>query len=347
MVVNMAVVGAGNWGRNVVRNYAQLRSARLKYCCDQDPARLNALRAQYPDTRFTTDLAEVLADPELHAVAIAASAAAHYPLGMQALRAAKHTYIEKPLALNSAQAQELVAEARRHGVRLMVGHLLLYHPAVALLKQIVDSGDLGDIYYVYAQRVNLGVVRRDENALWSLAPHDISVALYLFGALPTSVSARGSCYLQPGVEDVVFGNVTFPGDRMLNFHVSWLDPHKIRRITVVGSRKMAVFDDSESTEKLRVYDKGAEKPSYESYADLITLRYGDIHIPHVPMVEPLKLECEHFIECVAQDKQPLTDGESGVAVVQVLEAAQQSLRQAGAPVPINSEVPGTSRNPTT
>lgn len=335
-MVDMAVVGAGNWGRNVVRNYAQLPSARLKYCCDLDAGRFDALRGLYPDTEFTTDLDQVLDDPEVQAVGIAASAAAHHSLGMRALRAGKHTYIEKPLALRSDHAAELVAEARKQGVKLMVGHLLLYHPAVTLLKEIVDAGDLGDIYYIYAQRVNLGVVRRDENALWSLAPHDISVALYLFGDRPTSVSARGACYLQPqiAVEDVVFANITFPGDRMLNVHISWLDPHKIRRITVVGSKKMAVFDDTASTEKLRIYDKGVEKASYESYGDLITLRYGDIQIPHVPMAEPLRIECEHFIECVAHDKPPLTDGESGVAVVQVLEAAQESLKQDGRPVPI-------------
>jgi predicted dehydrogenase len=333
-MTNVAAVGAGNWGRNVARNYAQLGSCRLKYCCDLDPARLEALRGRFPDTEFTTNYQDALDDPEVEIVAIAASAAAHHPLGMQALQAGKHTYIEKPLALNSENAQELVDEAQRQGVKLMVGHLLLYHPAVAMLKQIADAGELGDIYYIYAQRVNLGVVRRDENALWSLAPHDLSVALYLFGEQAISAAARGSCYVQDGVEDVVFANVAFPRGRMLNVHVSWLDPHKIRRITVVGSKKMAVFDDTESTEKLRIYDKGVERPSYESYGDLITLRYGDINIPHVPMTEPLRVECEHFVDCVANDRQPLTDGESGVAVVQILEAAQQSLKQAGAPVAI-------------
>jgi len=335
-MVNVALIGTGNWGRNVVRNFAQLRTARLKYCCDLDESRLAPLRAQYPATEFTTDLDKVFADPEVQAVGVTASAAAHHLLGMRALRAGKHVYIEKPLALSTAQARELVAEAEKRQLRLMVGHLLLYHPAVAMLKKVADSGELGEIYYIYAQRVNLGVVRRDENALWSLAPHDISVALYLFGDEALSASARGSCYIQPGakVEDVVFANVEFPGGRMLNLHVSWLDPHKIRRITVVGSKKMAVFDDAEGTEKLRVYDKGVQKPSYESYGDLLTLRYGDIHIPHVPMTEPLKIECEHFVECVEKNKQPLTDGRSGLAVVQILEAADRSLKLDGAPVPI-------------
>jgi len=337
-MVNVAMVGTGNWGKNLVRNFSQLRQARLTWCCDQDEARLAALAPQYPDTRFTADLDEVLADPEVQAVGIAASAAAHHPLGLRAMAAGKHVYIEKPLALTAADAAELVAESQRRDLTLMVGHLLLYHPAVAKLKQVVESGELGEIYYIYSQRVNLGIIRSDENALWSLAPHDISVALYLFGDAPVSASARGSCYIQrdTGIEDVVFANLGFPGGRMLNLHISWLDPHKVRRITVVGSKKMAVFDDVESTEKLRIYDKGVDKPTYESYGDSLTLHYGDIHIPHLPMSEPLRLECEHFVECVEERKQPLTDGASGLAVVRALEAAQQSLKQRGAPVAIQA-----------
>ncbi|MFP4056413.1 MAG: Gfo/Idh/MocA family protein [Candidatus Brocadiia bacterium] len=339
-MVELALIGTGNWGKNLLRNYAQLPGARLKYCCDLDEARLQAFREQYPETRFTTDVDALLGDPQVEAVVIAAPAPQHHPLGLRALQAGKHTYIEKPLALSTRQAGELVAEAEQRDLRLMVGHLLLYHPAVTRLKEVVDSGELGDILYIYCQRVNLGVIRRDENALWSLAPHDISVALYLLGDQPADVSARGSCYLQrdAGVEDCVFANVSFPGGRMVHLHVSWLDPHKIRRITVVGSRKMAVFDDVESTEKLRVYDKGVQGGvSYESYGDLLTLRYGDIHIPHVPMTEPLRIECEHFVRCVDQGREPLTDGRNGLAVVQVLEAAQKSLQQGGVPVSLPSQ----------
>jgi predicted dehydrogenase len=238
--------------------------------------------------------------------------------------------------MNSQQAAELVEESERRGLVLMVGHLLLYHPAVRRLKQGVDDGELGDIHYVYAQRLNLGTVRSDENALWSLAPHDISVAAYLFGADPIDASARGSCYLQrgSGIEDVVFANIGFPEGRVLNLHVSWLDPHKIRCITVVGSQKMAVFDDMENTEKLRIYDKGVDVPPVVSYGDSLTLRYGDIHIPHLPMGEPLRAECEHFVQCVETGERPLTDGPSGLAVVQALEACQRSLEQGGAPVTI-------------
>jgi len=336
-MTELALIGTGNWGKNLLRNYAMLPSANLRYVCDVDEKRLATYQAQYPDVTFTSDVQRVLDDPAVEAISIAAPAPAHYGLGMQSLQAGKHTYIEKPLALSTEEAKALVEEAERRDLRLMVGHLLLYHPAVAKLKEVVDSGELGDILYIYCQRLNLGVIRRDENALWSLAPHDVSVALYLLGEEQAlDVSARGSCYLQPqrGVEDVVFATVNFPGGRMLHLHVSWLDPHKIRRITVVGSKKMAVFDDGASTEKLCIYDKGVETVDYESYGDLLTLRYGDIHIPHVPMSEPLRIECEHFTECVAQGKQPLTDGRSGMAVVQVLEAAQRSLERGGAPVPV-------------
>ena len=335
-MITIAMVGTGNWGKNLVRNFAQLPTARLKYCVDQDEGRLAALAPLYPEMQFTTDLEAVLADPEVDAVGIAASAVAHHPLGMQAMAAGKHCYIEKPLALTTGQARELVAESERRGLTLMVGHLLLFHPAVARLKEAIDAGELGDIHYIYSQRVNLGVIRHDENALWSLAPHDISVAIYLFGQNAVSASARGSCYIQRevGVEDVVFANLGFPGGRMLNLHISWLDPHKVRRITVVGSKKMAVFDDMESSEKLRIYDKGVGEPGFVSYGDSLTLRYGDIHIPHLPMTEPLRLECQHFVDCIEQGARPLTDGPSGLAVVQALEACQRSLEQDGAPVAI-------------
>ena len=214
----------------------------------------------------------------------------------------------------------------------MVGHLLEYHPAVAMLRTLVQAGELGDIYYLYSQRVNLGIVRRDENALWSLAPHDISVILHLLDQEPDAVSARGECYLQPGIEDVVFANLHFADGKMAQLQLSWLDPHRIRRLTVVGSRKMAVFDDVESAEKVRIYDKAAERPEYDSYGESINLRFGDVVIPRLEMREPLKLECEHFSACVREGKTPLSDGRDGLRVVRVLEAAQASLSQNGAPV---------------
>jgi predicted dehydrogenase len=216
---------------------------------------------------------------------------------------------------------------------LMVGHLLEYHPVMRRLKQMIEDKELGDIYYIYTQRVNLGVVRNDENALWNFSPHDISSILYLLGKEPSDVSARGQSYLQRDIEDVVFLTLNFNSKSMAHIHVSWLDPHKIRRVTIVGSKKMAVFDDVETTEKLRIYDKSAEQnTSYNSFAEYVTLRFGDVTIPHVKMEEPLRLECQHFLDCVREHKQPLSDGMDGLRVLKVLNAAQHSLRNNGAPV---------------
>ena len=253
-------------------------------------------------------------------------------MARQALERGKHVYVEKPMTLSTEHAEHLVALAEEHQRTLMVGHLLEYHPAVQLLRNLVQTGDLGEVYYLYSQRVNLGIVRRDENALWSLAPHDISVILHLLDQKPTTVSARGASYLQPELEDVVFANLHFADGKMAQLQVSWLDPHKIRRLTVVGSRKMAVFDDVESAEKVRIYDKSAERPDYDSYGESINLRFGDVVIPRLEMSEPLKLECEHFAACVREGKTPLSDGRDGLRVVRVLEAAQASLSQNGAPV---------------
>jgi predicted dehydrogenase len=256
---------------------------------------------------------------------------------MACLGAGKHLYVEKPLALTTTDAAELVETARAADLRLMTGHLLLYHPGVTMLKELVDSGELGEIFYLYSQRVNLGVIRRNENALWSFAPHDLSVMLHLLGDDPVSVSARGAAYLQEGVEDVVFVNLRFPGGRMGQVQLSWLDPHKLRKFTVVGSRKMAVLDDMEPQEKVRIYDKGAEVPGdYASYGDYIGLRFGDVHIPRLDWREPLRLECEHFLSCVRDGRTPVSDGANGLRVVRVLEAASRSLERDGAPVTIEN-----------
>jgi predicted dehydrogenase len=208
----------------------------------------------------------------------------------------------------------------------------MYHPAVARLKQMMDGGELGEVYYLYASRLNLGQVRRSENAMWSLAPHDISVALYLLGEEPVAVAAQGLTYLQPGIPDTVFLTLRFASGRAAHIHVSWLDPHKVRRITVVGSQKMAVFDDVDSTEKLRIYDKGVQRPAYDSYGDSLSLRFGDISIPRIDMREPLRLECQHFIDCILNGQTPLSDGRNGVQVLRVLEAGQRSLERGGEPV---------------
>jgi predicted dehydrogenase len=332
-MLDVAVVGVGGWGKNLARTYYQIPECHLKYICDLDEQKLENLRLQLPGTTLTTRFDELLQDTALKAIAIATTAATHYPLCKAALQAGKDVFVEKPFVLSITEAEDLIQIAAQEDRILMVGHLLEYHPVMRRLKQMIEYKELGDIYYIYTQRVNLGVVRNDENALWNFSPHDISSILYLLGKEPSDVSARGQCYLQRDIEDVVFLTLNFNGKSMAHIHVSWLDPHKIRRITIVGSKKMAVFDDVETTEKLRVYDKSAEQnTNYNSFAEYVTLRFGDVTIPHVKMEEPLRLECQHFLDCVRERKQPLSDGMDGLRVLKVLNAAQHSLRNNGAPV---------------
>jgi predicted dehydrogenase len=258
----------------------------------------------------------------------------HYKLGKLAVESGKHTFIEKPIALKAADAQDLLDTAEEYGVKLMVGHLLEYHPAVAKMKELVDAGELGRVYYAYANRLNLGKVRTDENALWSLGPHDVSVLNYLTGDEPVEVSARGECYLQDDVEDVVFGYIKYANGVVGHLHVSWLDPHKSRKITVVGEKKMVVFDDMEADRKITVYDKGATttRTKFETYGEFVTLHFGDIHIPRIGNEEPLRVECQHFVDCINDDATPRSDGRDALNVVKVLDAMEISLREGGRPV---------------
>lgn len=331
--ITVGIIGAGYWGPNLVRNFAALPQCQLKVVCDQDRQALDRLRPLYPQLYFSLDWREVLSWPEIQAVVIASPTSTHYEVAIEALKRDKDVFVEKPLASTVAEAEKLSAEAERRGRILMVGHLMLYHPALMRLKALIQEGELGEIFYLYFRRVNLGKIRKNENALLSFAPHDISMALYLLGAEPTEVWARGEAYVQPEVEDVVFLNMNFPGKIMAHIHVSWLDPHKRRELTVVGSKKMAVFDDISTTEPIRVYDKGVVEPgTYLSYGDSLAIRTGDIWVPKVEMQEPLRLECLHFLDCVEKRKRPLTDGRHGIQVVRVLEKAQLSLRRKGLPV---------------
>jgi len=332
-MVNLAVIGAGNWGKNLVRNFAGLKDCQLAYVCDLDESVRSAMGELYPEAAILDSVDPIFSDESIEAVVIAVDAPHHYALAKRSVEAEKHTYVEKPLTLSSDEAAELVDLAERKKRKLMVGHLLEYHPAVNFIKQMIADGQVGDPLYLYCQRVNLGIVRQAENAWWSLAPHDVSVACYLFDAEPVSVSASGQDYLQKGIEDVVFANLKFADGRMAHIHVSWLDPHKIRRVTLVGSQKMVVFDDMAAAEKIRVYDKAAEvQKSVESYVDAITLRTGDIRIPNIPKSEPLRVECQHFLDCVAKDGTPRSDGADGLRVVKVLEAGTESLKRGGEPV---------------
>ncbi len=332
-VITIGIVGLGYWGPNLLRNFIQLDGCKVKICCDLNEDSLNGARKQYPDIAITNNYDSLLQDPEIQAVVIATSAGTHYRMAKQAIEHGKHVYVEKPLTLKVTHAEELVELARQNGIKLMVGHLMEYHPAVEKLKEMIQNDELGDIYYLYSQRVNLGKIRRDENALWSFAPHDISIVMYLLESEPIDVSTRGQSYLQDGIEDVVFLSLLFPGKIMAQIQLSWLDPHKIRRTTIVGSKKMAVFDDMEPTEKIRIYDKGVtNNASYDSFGEALSLRFGDIKIPYIKMVEPLRLECQHFIDCIVNDRQPRSDGMDGLRVVKVLQAAQESLYDGGIPV---------------
>jgi len=330
---NIGVVGIGGWGKNLARNYVQMPTVNLRYLCDLDQSVLDAQKVAFQPDKVTTAYEDLLHDNELDAIVLATPGATHYQLCKDALLANKDVYVEKPFVHAATEAQELIELAQRRQRILMVGHLLKYHPVVRRLKSLVDSGELGEIRYIYSQRLNLGTVRVDENAMWNFAPHDVSVILYLLGMEPTDVSARGQAYLQPGIHDVVFLTMNFGGQSMGQVHVSWLDPHKIRRITIVGSRRMAVFDDLESNEKLKIYDKGAEiNTNYDTFAEYVGLRFGDITVPYIRVAEPLRIECEHFISCVVNRNTPFSDGEDGLRVVKVLEAADQSLENNGVPV---------------
>ncbi|MGH9992255.1 MAG: Gfo/Idh/MocA family protein [Nitrososphaera sp.] len=335
--VNVGVVGVGGWGKNLARNYSQIPEAQLRYLCDLDEAKLKAVRSQFQAELTTTRFDDLIEDPELQAIVIATTGPTHYELCKKALLAGKDVYVEKPFVLSVADAEEIVSLADDRQRILMVGHLLEYHPVVQKLKEMIDSGELGKIRYIYSQRLNLGTVRMDENALWNFAPHDISVILYLLGLSPTDVSARGQSYLREGIEDVVFLTLNFGGKAMGHVHVSWLDPHKTRRITIVGSQRMAVFDDLDANEKLKIYDKGAQvNMDYDTFAEYVGLRFGDITVPYIRVGEPLRVECEHFLDCVRERKTPLSDGQDGLRVVKVLEAANRSLAVNGSPVSIDA-----------
>jgi predicted dehydrogenase len=323
MSVRIGVAGLGYWGPNLARNFAAIDGCELAWCCDASAAARERWAPAFPSARFTGELDDLLADERLDAVVLATPVPTHGALAERVLRAGKHCLVEKPLAQSVAEAEGAVAAAADCGRLLMVGHLLEYHPGVARLKEIADSGELGQIHYLYTNRLNLGVLRADENALWSLGAHDVSVVLFLAAEEPCEIEARGESYMRPGIEDVVFAFLRFPSGLAAHLHLSWLDPHKERRLTVVGSRRMATFDDMELERKLTVYDKGFDESS-GSYGEYIT-RSGDIWSPRVPNREPLRIECEHFVECVRSGATPRSDGAAGLRVVRVLEALQERL----------------------
>lgn len=327
----LAVVGAGNWGKNLVRNFATADRCRLKYVCDLREDSLKLQKRNFPYIETTTKIEDVLSDKEVDAVVVSTEAMAHFAVAEKSLKAGKHTFIEKPITICSSDAKTLVDIAEGNKLKLMAGHLLVYHPAVVHIREMIDKGQIGQPYYIYTQRVNLGVVRKNENAWWSLAPHDVSLICHLFSSEPVSVSANGKCFLQKGIEDVVFATIKFADGKLAHIHCSWMDPHKIRKITVVGSEKMVTFDDMLSTEKVRVYDKSAAVRTdfSTSYAEVISLRFGDIIIPKISGGEPLSIECRHFIDSILNGTAIRSDGQDGLKVVRILEAGQKSLKGKG------------------
>jgi predicted dehydrogenase len=322
--IRVGVVGLGYWGPNLARNFEGLPGAELRWLCDDSEAALARVAAQFPGVRTTTELDALLADPHLDAVACATPVPTHADVALRVLDAGKHCFVEKPLAQTVAAAEEVAAAARASHRVLMVGHLLEYHPGVEKLKEIADSGHLGDLFYLYSNRLNLGKLRADENALWSLGAHDVSVVLRLTQDEPVELEAFGESYMRHGVEDVVFCHLRFPSGVSAHLHLSWLDPHKERRFTVVGSKRMATFDDMALEQKVTVYDKGFDQ-DFSSYGEYIA-RSGDTWSPRISNEEPLRIECRHFLECVRNGGEPQSGAQSGVRVVRVLDELDRSLR---------------------
>ena len=335
-MIGVGVLGAGYWGPKHIRNFQELPGARVTMVCDLDESRLAAVRHQHPGIHTTRAFHQLLSSPDVDAVVVATPVSTHASLAREALLAGKHVLVEKPIAGSSGEAEELIRLAKFSSRILMVGHTFLYNPAVRALRELVQTGELGQIYYAHAQRLNLGLFQLDANVMWDLAPHDLSILMYVLGTSPVAVGARGSAYVRSGIEDVAQLDVAFPNQVRAMIHVSWLDPNKVRRVTIVGSRKMAVYDDIQTLERVRVYDKGVEAPPHtDTFGEFqLSYRYGDITIPHLSSIEPLRLQCEHFLECIRSGASPLSDGEQGLTVVRALEAAQSSLASGGLMTPL-------------
>jgi predicted dehydrogenase len=340
--VRVGVVGCGYWGPNLIRNLRSLPDCKLKLMCDLDEGRLKHLRALYPEAETHTSYDHMLNGADVDAVVIATAVKWHYSMAKASLLAGKHTFIEKPMASSSAECEELVEIAQKRGVILMVGHTFLYSPAVRKIKSIVESGDIGDIRYICARRLNLGLFQKDINAAWDLAPHDISIILHIMGEMPLTVNCRGSAHITPGVEDVTTMCLMFRRDRSAIIHSSWLDPRKVREMTIVGSKRMIVYDDVVTQEKIRIFDTRVERPPhYDTFAEFhYAYHYGDVYVPYIKQEEPLKTECQHFLECIKNGTEPLTSGAKGLELVRILEASSASLKKQGAPVDMCVEAPG-------
>jgi len=343
-VLNIGVVGCGYWGPNLIRNLRGLPDCKMQVMCDSNRQRLEHLSGLYPEVEAETDFNRMLARAGLDGVMIATSVKFHYLMAKASLLAGKHTFIEKPMAASAAECEELITIAREKGLILMVGHTFLYSAPVRKIKHILDSGDIGTLQYISSRRLNLGLFQKDINVTWDLAPHDISIVLYLMKQSPISVNCTGNAHIIAGIEDVTSLTMSFAGDYFATIQSSWLDPRKVRDMTIVGSKRMIVYDDMEPLQKIKIYDTRVETPPhYDTFAEFqYAYHSGDVYIPHIKQEEPLKTECQHFLDCIRHGKTPLTSGQCGLEVVKVLEAASASLKQNGAAVSLCGETESVS-----
>jgi predicted dehydrogenase len=332
--VKVGIVGCGYWGPNLVRNFRSLPDCSLKIMCDLSEQRLKHLKTLYPEVEGATDYSHVLNGVGLDAVIIATPVRTHFALAKAALLAGKHTFIEKPMASSAAECEELIAIARKNGLVLMTGHTFLYSPAVRKIKEIVQKGDIGEIRYICARRLNLGLFQKDINVAWDLAPHDISIILHIMEEQAVTINCQGSARVTPGIEDVTTIWLGFTRQRSAIIHSSWLDPRKVREMTIVGSKRMIVYDDVSQLEKIRIFDARVERPPhYDTFAEFhYAYHYGDVHVPYIKQEEPLKTECQHFLDCIRSGTDPMSSGEQGLRLVRILESASVSLKNGGAPV---------------
>ena len=330
--MRIGLIGAGHWGPNVIRSFELTGRAEARWVCDLDEKRLDMMAARHPHVKTTQSVDDILGDDTVDAVGISTPVHTHFELGKRALEAQKHVLLEKPLTATSDESRELIRIAERNERVLMVGHVFEYNASIRALKGFVESGELGAIHYMSFTRTNLGPVRTDVNALWDLASHDVSIMAYLMDAFPQDVTARGQAYLNKDVEDAVFATFSFPGNQLAHVNVSWLNPRKMRRITVVGDKKMAVWDDLDMTRPIQIFDRHVEMPeASDTYLDYKTAVVdGGIYIPSIRLNQPLQAECEHFLDCVEKGEHPRSDGRSGLRVVLALEAATDSMRDGSA-----------------
>lgn len=335
--INVAVVGCGYWGPNLIRNFSALSDCRVKYVCDLDAKRLAHMKRLYPAVETTREFDTLIGDKELDAVAIATPVHLHFDLAKKSLSAGKHTFIEKPMTQTSEQSNELVQIAAKKKLTLMVGHTFIYSAPVRRIREIISSGDIGEIQYVSSRRLNLGLFQKDINVAWDLAPHDIAIILYLLGKPPVSVNCQGKAHINKDIEDVTNMSLDFENGGFATIHSSWLDPNKIREMVIVGSKRMIVYDDNQPLEKIKIYDKRVEAPPhYDTFAEFqYSYHYGDMIAPYIKQVEPLKVEAQHFLDCIQTGKTPETSGVDGLRVIQILEASSRSLKNGGAKVEID------------